>query len=447
VPAGAWLGKDVMTKKAPVKKSPSLPSGTEPSKKGPVGRFFALLGPGLVTGAADDDPSGIVTYSIAGAQLGTSLLWTALVTWPLMAACQLMCARIGMVSGVGLAGALRKKFPRWLLIPAALALFIANTINISADLSGMADVTHMLTGINGLYFVVLFGVGILVVTVQFPYAAIASILKWLAAVLFAYIITAFLAHPHWPAILKATFFPRWPTSHAQWTTLVAILGTTISPYLFFWQSSQEIEEEKVKGHRTEASRRGAPSAELNNRAIDVGIGTFFSNLVMYFIILTAALTLHNHGITQLNTSADAVKALRPLAGNFASILYSAGLIGVGFLAIPTLAGSTAYAFSETFDWRQGLDQKLLRARAFYGVLACSVIVGMALSFTSVKAMDALFLTAVINGILAPFLLVGILIVACDRVIMQNQPSSMVSRVVVAVTTLGMFGAAVALFVL
>jgi NRAMP (natural resistance-associated macrophage protein)-like metal ion transporter len=418
-----------------------------PTKRGPVGRFLAILGPGVITGAADDDPSGIVTYSIAGAQLGTSLLWTSLITWPLMAACQMMCARIGMVSGVGLAAALRKKFPQWLLIPAAIALSIANTINISADLSGMADVTHLLTGINARFFVVLFGIAIIVGTVRFRYASIASILKWLALVLFGYVITAFMEHPHWPTVLKATFLPSWPQSHAQWTTLVAILGTTISPYLFFWQASQEIEEEKVKGRVTEISRQGAPISDLNNRAIDVGVGTFFSNFIMYFIILTTALTLHAHGITNLATSQDAVKALRPLSGDFSALLYSAGLIGVGFLAIPTLAGSTAYAFSETFGWSQGLDQKLRLARAFYGVLICSMLVGMALSFTSINPMDALFLTAVINGILAPFLLVGILVVACDRVIMQNQPSSWLARAAVALTTLGMFAAAVALFVL
>ena len=418
---------------------------TPPVKPGPIRRFFSILGPGVITGAADDDPSGIVTYSIAGAQLGTSLLWTALLTWPLMAACQMMCARIGLVSGRGLAGALQKKIPRPLLIVAAFALFVDNTINISADLSGMADVTQLLTGIHARIFIVLFGLAILVATIRFRYAAIASMLKWLAAVLFAYVFTAFIVHPHWPSIMVATFMPTWPKGHAGWSTLVAILGTTISPYLFFWQASQEIEEEKQKGHRTEASRRGSSDKDLNERAIDVGVGTFFSNGIMYFIILTAALTLHAHGITQIETSRDAVKALQPLAGNFAALLYATGLIGVGFLAIPTLAGSAAYAFAETFAWRQGLDQELRRARAFYGVIICSVFVGILLTFTSIKAMDALFLTAVINGILAPFLLVGILIVACDNAIMRGQPSSWPARCAVGLTTVGMFVAAVALF--
>jgi NRAMP (natural resistance-associated macrophage protein)-like metal ion transporter len=418
-----------------------------PAKQGGLRRFFTILGPGVVTGAADDDPSGIVTYSIAGAQSGTTLLWTALLTWPLMGAVQMMCARIGLVSGTGLAAALGKKFPKPVLIIAAIALFVANTINVSADLEGMGDVMQLMTGIYYRWYILFFGIAIIFATVKFPYHALASILKWLAGALFAYVVTAFIVHPHWPTVLAATFIPSWPHNHAQWTMLVAILGTTISPYLFFWQASQEIEEEKIKGRETEESRRGAPQLDIKNRALDVGVGTFFSNMIMYFIILTTAVTLHQHGITQIETSKDAVRALEPLAGKFAAALYSVGLIGVGFLAIPTLAGSSAYAFSETFNWDQGLNKKMLRARAFYGVLVSSIVVGMALSFTSIKPMDALFLTAVINGILAPFLLVGILFVACDRVIMQNQPSTMISRIAVIAATLGMFGAAAALFLL
>jgi NRAMP (natural resistance-associated macrophage protein)-like metal ion transporter len=429
-----------------MKKNVSTPSESE-SRRSPFRRFLSLLGPGVITGAADDDPSGIVTYSIAGAQFGTSLLWTSLLTWPLMSAVQMMCARIGMVSGLGLAGALRKKFPRPLLVVASLALFVANTINISADLSGMADVMRLLTGVDARLFIVIFGAGIAFATVRFSYPAIANILKWLAGLLFAYVITGFIVRPNWHTILAATFLPTWPTGHAQWAMLVAILGTTISPYLFFWQASQEIEEEKKKGRRTTASRRGASLSELNDRAIDVGVGTFFSNLIMYFIILTTAVTLHQHGITKIETSRDAVRALEPLAGTFSSLLYATGLVGVGFLAIPTLAGSSAYAFSETFAWRQGLDQKPRRAKAFYGSLVCSVAIGIVLTFVGIKPMDALFLTAVINGILAPFLLVGIILVAADSVIMQQQPSSPLSLIVVGITTLGMFGAAIALFVL
>jgi len=418
-----------------------------PKNKGGVRRFFALLGPGLVTGAADDDPSGIVTYSIAGAQLGTSMLWTALLTFPLMATVQMMCARIGMVTGMGLAAALRKKMPKPMLMVMGLSLFMANTVNVSADLSGMADVAKLLCGIPSGFFVVLFGVSIIFATIRFKYNAIAAILKWLALSLFAYVVTAFLVRPDWPKVLSDTFLPTWPTSHAQWSTLVAILGTTISPYLFFWQSSQEVEVEKARGQRTSASRRGGDPQELRERAVDVGVGAFFSNLIMYFIILTAAFTLHKNGTTHLESSKEAAQALAPLAGHFAELLYAVGLIGVGLLAIPTLAGSAAYVFSETFGYRQGLDQKLHRARAFYGILTLSIVLGVALTFTPIKPMNALFWSAVINGLLAPFVLVGILLVAWDGKLMLNQRSSLLARMTVVVVTAGMFAAGVAVFFL
>ena len=311
----------------------------------------------------------------------------------------------------------------------------------------MADVTRLLTGIGATVWVVLFGLAIIVATIRFPYAAIARILKWLAVFLFAYVITAFLARPDWGQVARATFLPSPIHSHAEWETLVALLGTTISPYLFFWQSSQEIEEEKARGHHTIASRRGAPAHEIIDRKLDVGLGGFFSNLIMFFIILTTALTLHRHGVTHIETSKDVVEALRPLAGNYCALLYATGLIGVGFLAIPTLAGSAAYAFTESFGLRSGLDEKLVRARAFYGVLVLSIVLGIALTFTPIRPVDALYWTAVINGVLAPFLLVGILLVATDRKIMNNQPSSMLGRIVVGIATVGMFIAAIALFAL
>ena len=418
-----------------------------PAEKKGLRKYLSVLGPGVITGAADDDPSGIVTYSIAGAQLGTSMLWTALLSWPLMCAVQMMCARVGMVTGAGLAAALREKFPQPVLIIIGLALFLANAINIGADLYGMADVTTLLTGFDIHIWVLAFGGAIIFATVRFRYAAIASTLKWLCCFLFAYVITAFLAHPNWHQVLRDTFFPSMIHTHDQWTMLVAILGTTISPYLFFWQASQEIEEEKAKGHVTPVSRRGTTPSEVTDRKLDVGLGGFFSNLIMFFIMLTTALTLHQHGITHIETSKQAVAALQPLAGQFASLLYAAGLIGVGFLAIPTLAGSAAYAFSETFGFRQGLDEPFGRAKVFYGVLVLAIVIGIALTFTHIKPVDALFLTAVINGVLAPFLLVGILLVACDRKIMQGHPSSLLGRTIVGITALGMFAAAIALFAL
>jgi NRAMP (natural resistance-associated macrophage protein)-like metal ion transporter len=413
----------------------------------PVIRFFSLLGPGLITGAADDDPSGVATYTIAGAQLGTSLLWTAFITWPLMGCVQFMCARIGMVTGRGLAGALRQKTPRWLLIVAALALFGANSINVGADLSGMADAAEMLTGINSHLFVIIFGVGIAFWAVRCRYYQIAMILKWLALCLFAYVITAFLVRPDWGAIARDTFVPTWPKDHDTWQNLVAILGTTISPYLFFWQSSQEVEHEKAMGRRMLVQREGATKREIIDRKLDVGVGTFFSNFVMYFIILTAAMTLHRNGVFHIETSKQAAEALRPLAGALAYFLYTAGLIGVGLLAIPTLTGSAAYAFAETFKWREGLDLPFKSAQPFYIVLIVSTAVGIAMDFLNINPVKALFWTAVINGVLAPFLLVGILIVASDRKLMQGQPSSWLSLAAVGVVTLLMFGAAAAMFVL
>jgi NRAMP (natural resistance-associated macrophage protein)-like metal ion transporter len=419
---------------------------SKPRRPSLVRRFFSALGPGLVTGAADDDPSGVATYSITGAQLGTSLLWTALLTWPLMGAVQMMCARIGMVTGEGLAGAMRRKFPKWLLVVFSVALLLANTINIAADLSGMADAAEMLTGWNSHWFVVLFGVGISWATIRLRYYQIAKVLKWLALVLFAYIITALSVGPDWGEVVKHAFIPTIPANGAAWAGLVAILGTTISPYLFFWQAAQEVEEEKAMGRRMLVERQGATGKEIQDRKLDVGVGTFFSNLVMFFIILTTALTLHKHGITNIESSKQAAEALAPLVGHWATLLYTVGIVGVGLLAIPTLAGSAAYAFAETFRWSFGLDEKLGNARYFYGVVVLSTAAGIALDFMNVNPIKALYWSAVLNGLLAPFLLVAILLVASDRKLMGDQPSSGLSRAVVALTTLLMFLAGIGMFV-
>ncbi len=404
------------------------------------------LGPGIITGAADDDPSGIATYSIAGAQLGTKLLWTALLTWPLMAAVQMMCARIGKVTGQGLAANLKQRFPKWLLLAFVVALLIANTINIGADLAGMADAASMLSGVNSRWFVVVFAILISWATIRLQYQQIADVLKWLVLVLFAYPITAFVVGADWSQVLRDTLIPSMPHSKNEWATLVAILGTTISPYLFFWQTSEEVEEEKEAGQSSLAKRRGATPEELELRNIDVGVGAFFSNTVMFFIILTTAVTLNRHGITNIETTRQAAEALRPFAGNFATTVFTLGIVGVGFLAIPTLAGSAAYAFAETLGWRQGLSKKLRQARWFYALILVSTGVGVALDFIGINPVRALYWTAVINGLLAPFLMVAILIVAADRRLMQGQPSSRLGWTVVAFTTLAMFVAGVAMFV-
>jgi NRAMP (natural resistance-associated macrophage protein)-like metal ion transporter len=418
----------------------------QPSAPKRLKRLLAALGPGITTGAADDDPSGIATYSVVGAQFGTSFLWSSLLTWPLMGCVQLMCARVGMVSGMGLAGAMRKKFPRSIVGLIAVALLIANTINIASDLSGMGDAAEMLGAGPRKFYVCLFGVGICALTVWLSYHKIASILKWLALVLFTYIVTAFLTHPNWSQVLRDSFVPTLPKSKDGWGALVAILGTTISPYLFFWQAGQEIEEQKCMGRRRVSQRKGATKRELSDRRLDVGAGTLVSNIVMFFIILTTATTLHQHGITEVSTTRQAAEALRPLAGEYAYLLYSLGLIGTGLLAIPTLAGSAAYAFAEIFDWTYGLDETLKDAIPFYGVFALATLGGIGLDFMHIDPIKALYWTAVINGLLAPFLLVALLLVSNDRRIMQGQVSSGLSRTVVIVTTGVMFAAGAAMFV-
>jgi NRAMP (natural resistance-associated macrophage protein)-like metal ion transporter len=412
-----------------------------------VRSLLKSIGPGVITGAADDDPSGIATYSVAGAQFGTNLLWTALITWPLMAAVQVMCARIGKVTGQGLAANFKQRFPRWLLLVFIAALLAANTVNIAADLAGMADAAAMLSGINSHWFVVVFALLISWATVRLRYQQIANVLKWLVLVLFAYPVTAFVVGADWGQVLHATFIPSLPHSREEWAMLVAILGTTISPYLFFWQASEEVEEEKSAGQSSLALRRGATPQELELRNVDVGVGAFFSNIVMFFIILTTAITLNRHGIMQIETSRQAAEALRPFAGNFAATLFTLGIVGVGFLAIPTLAGSTAYAFAETLGWRQGLNKELRQARWFYALILFSTGVGVALDFIGINPVKALYWTAVINGLLAPFLLIAILIVAADKKLMQGQPSSRLGWIVVAVTTIAMFVAGVAMFVM
>ena len=416
-----------------------------PSKEGGIKRVLRALGPGVTTGAADDDPSGVTTYSVVGAQFGTSFLWSALLTWPLMGCVQMMCARVGMVTGMGLAGAMRQKFPRWVVGLIALALLIANTINIASDLSGMADAAQMLGAGPSRVYVWVFGLGICLLTVWLRYQQIAQVLKWLAVALFAYVITAFLSHPHWPGVLHDAVIPSLPHGQPAWAALVAILGTTISPYLFFWQAGQEIEEEKAKGRRLLVHRRGATSHEIIDSRIDVGVGTFFSNLVMFFIILTTAVTLHKHGILTITTTKEAAQALRPLAGNYAYFLYTIGIVGTGLLAIPTLAGSAAYAFAETFDWTYGLNEKLNSAVSFYLVFIIATLGGVVLDFLNVDPIKALFWTAILNGLLAPFLLVALLLVSNDERIMQGQCSSSITRRVVMLTTVVMFVAGIAMF--
>ena len=416
------------------------PRGERASPRG----ILSTLGPGLVTGAADDDPSGIVTYTIAGAQSGTAFLWTAVVTWPLMAAVQMTCARVGLASGKGLAAALRERLPKPLLVAIAAALFVANTVNVAADLAGMADAANVLTGVDARIAVLVFGAVVSWAMVKLKYVQIASVLKWLTLALFAYVATAILVRPDWGRVARDTFVPSWPHGHAALQTLVAILGTTISPYLFFWQASQEVEEQAASNGAARG-KRGAISAELVTRALDVGLGTLLSNVVMFSIMVAAAFTLHRAGVTALTSSREAALALEPLAGRFATVLFTLGLLGTGLLAIPTLAGSAAYAFAETLGWRRGLDEKTRRAPGFYGVLLFSVALGAALAFARVNPMTALFWSAILNGLLAPLLLAGLVLVARDARLMKGKPVSRLGAAAVGICGALMLAAAVAMF--
>jgi NRAMP (natural resistance-associated macrophage protein)-like metal ion transporter len=390
-------------------------------------RFFSNLGPGLITGAADDDPSGIATYSITGATFGYAPLWTAVFSFPLMAAVQIMCARLGMVTGIGLAGVIRLRYPRWILWSACALLVIANVFNIAADLGGMADVTQLLTGVRSLYWTPLYALVLVVLLFWTSYRLIARIFKWLTLALFAYIAAAFLAHPNWSAVFHATLIPTVQWSAAYWATLVGILGTTISPYLFFWQAAEEVEEEIASGKSTVEQRQGASHRELRRSRNDVITGMFFSNLVMYFIILTSAATLHAHGKTSISTARDAAEALRPLAGDGAYWLFSLGLIGAGMLGVPVLVGSCAYAIAEAADWVGSLEVHPPLAHGFYAVIAVAMALGLGLNYAGLNAVRMLFWSAVLNGALAPPLLVLVVLLTSRADVMGEHRNGTVLR--------------------
>lgn len=392
-------------------------------KRGRVRKFFSELGPGLITGAADDDPSGISTYSVTGASFGYAQLWTALFSFPLMVAVQLMCARLGLVTGSGLAGVIRARYPRRVLWGACSLLIIANVINIGADLGGMAEATEMMTGISSILWTPVYAALILSFLFWSSYRHIAKIFKWLTLVLFSYVLTGFLVRPDLGTILGATFIPRIEWSATYLATFVGILGTTISPYLFFWQAAQEVEEERAQGRIMLEQRRDATEEELKQSRTDVVTGMFFSNFVMYFIILTTAATLHASGQTSITTAQEAAEALRPLAGNGAYLLFTLGLIGTGMLAVPVLAGSCAYAVAEAQNWRGSLEDKPRLAPRFYLVLAVSMILGLAIDFAGINAVAMLFWSAVINGVLAPPLIVLVVLLTGDKKVMGEHVNS------------------------
>ncbi|HEY5442763.1 MAG TPA: Nramp family divalent metal transporter [Candidatus Saccharimonadales bacterium] len=395
----------------------SMPmTGQQPFKK--AKGYWYLLGPGLTTGASDDDPSGIATYSQAGAQYGFGLLWLAAFTFPLMSVVQEMCARIGLVTGRGLAGNIRAHFGKKVLYVSTIFLFAANTFNIGADIGAMANAIQLIKPhFNFGLLVVGFSVFILLLQVFTPYVRYARYLKWLALILFAYIFSALLAHPNWGNVLKNTFTPHVKFNKDSILLICAILGTTITPYLFFWQTSQEIEEEIAAGQTTLKQRAGSTPAEIKRMRVDVWSGMFLSNIVMFFIIAACASVLFTHGITNITSAAQAADALRPFAGNASYWLFAIGILGMGLLAIPVLAASSAYAISESLGKRQGLNNKLKQGYAFYGVVIISMLVGLGLNFIGLNPIKALIYSAVLNGVVAPIILVLILLIAGNRRIM------------------------------
>jgi NRAMP (natural resistance-associated macrophage protein)-like metal ion transporter len=382
--------------------------------------FLKSLGPGLITGASDDDPSGIGTYSQAGAQLGYGIGWTMLLTFPLMVAIQEISARVGRVTGRGIAGNVCRHYSTTLLNVVVALLFIANTINIAADLGAMADATKLLIGGPGIVYVLLFGVTSVAAQIFFDYSRYVKVLKWLTLSLFAYVGALAFARVHWDEALTGILVPRLTWSAEYLTTIVAIFGTTISPYLFFWQASQEAEDQRVDSTKQPLiDKHYGAQKEFHRIRADTIVGMAFSNLIALSIIITAAATLHATGKTDIQTSAQAAEALKPIAGVFAEWIFALGIVGTGLLAIPVLAGATAYAVGEGRRWPVGLARKPKEAVAFYAVLALSAAIGIALNFTAINPISALFWSAVINGVLAVPVMVLLMIMARRKDVMGH----------------------------
>jgi NRAMP (natural resistance-associated macrophage protein)-like metal ion transporter len=407
----------------------------EASARGPLG-WLQLLGPGLITGASDDDPSGIGTYSQVGAQFGLGLIWTALFTFPLMLAVQELCARIALETGVGLGAALRKKFDARLIGFCIAGLCVANTINVGADLGAVAAGGSLLSRhlIPALALVVPAAALVLGLQLFVTYDTIFKIFKWLTVALFAYVITLFIAHPSAVDLLRGTFVPQFQLTPDFSMALVAVLGTTISPYLFFWQASSEIDVMRAAGLRRPSDRRHASAKQLQAARIDIAIGMFFSQVVMYAIIATSASVLHVHGQTNIATADQAAAALRPLAGPLAFVLFAVGMIGTGLLAVPILSGSAAYAVREFAGFQGALGARPWYRPTFYLVMMAAVLVGVAMNLLHIDAVKALFYTAVINGVVAPPLLVLIVLLGRDRALMRKRVSGRLSTVLTVATT-------------
>ncbi len=405
------------------------------------------MGPGLITGASDDDPSGIATYSQAGAQYGYGLEWTLLFSWPLMCAIQEISARIGRVTGHGLAGALKRHYPNPVVYTLVSLLLVANTINLGADLGAMAAALQLITGGPLWLLIAVFAVASVLLEVFVRYKRYASILKWLALSLLSYVAVAFVVHAPWGTVALSLVWPNLAFSGDVWTVVVAILGTTISPYLFFWQASEEAEEvdDDPAAEPLDAAPDQAPEAFRRIR-IDTYVGMALSNSVAIFIVIATAATLHAHGVTNIQTSSQAAEALKPIAGPFVFVLFALGIVGTGLLAVPVLAGSAAYALGETFGWVVGLDRKLSRARGFYGAIAAATLVGALINFSGLDPIKALFWSAVINGVVAVPVMGMMMLLGNRKAVMGEFTLPPILRAVGWLATAVMAAATVGMFI-
>jgi Mn2+/Fe2+ NRAMP family transporter len=406
---------------------------------------LARVGPGLITGVADDDPSGIATYSQAGAQFGLDMLWTMPLAFPLMAAIQSMCARIGRVTGKGLAANIKATYPPIVLQAAVLLLLIANTLNIAADVAAMGEVGELVTGLDRHLMTLFFVLGTLLLQVFVPYHRYVFFLKWLTLSLLAYAAVLFTVHVPWGQVALRTVWPRFTPNSEAATVVVGVFGTTISPYLFFWQASEEIED--MHGSAPLLADAKAVDREFRRIRWDTWSGMFYSDVTAYFIILACAVTLHVAGITDIETAAQAASALRPLAGDFAYMLFTLGILGVGLIGVPVLAGSAAYALSEAMDWKWGLERKARDARGFYGVIAVSVLAGLFIQYTPINPMKALFWSAVINGVVAVPLMAVIILLVSSKSVMGDLRASRPIIILGWLATGVMSAAAVGMFTL
>jgi NRAMP (natural resistance-associated macrophage protein)-like metal ion transporter len=403
------------------------------------------LGPGLITGAADDDPSGIATYSQAGAQFGYNMLWTMVFTYPLMTTMQMISARLGCLTGLGLAANIKKSFPHWVLVAIVSLLMIANTINIGADIAAMGEAMHLVIGGPAHLYSIGFGLICLLLQVFLSYKTYVRYLKWLTLALLSYVAVVFTLNIDWLSVLKESLVPDIGLDHDTITIVVAVLGTTISPYLFFWQAAQEMEDLRANGARNGMATGDIAQRHLRRIRWDSAIGMAFSNLVAFFIILSTAATLHGAGITKIETSAQAAEALRPLAGNLAFLLFSLGIVGTGMLAVPVLAGSAAYAVTETLDWKSGLDKKLHEAKGFYAIVAIATLGGVVFNYTPLDPIKALIFSAIVNCMIAVPIMVVMMILGSQRQIMGHFVIGKRLRVFGWIATAAMAAAVVAMF--